>query len=41
MIMEKMNYMTPVIEIIDIEVEQAVLSASTEELGVKSPDLEW
>ena len=35
------NYISPEVEIVNIEVEQAILSASTEDLGMRCPDQEW
>lgn len=35
------NYISPEMEIINIEVEQAILNASTEELGTRYLDQEW
>ena len=35
------NYTSLEIEIVNIEVEQAILSASTEDLGMRYLDQEW
>jgi hypothetical protein len=35
------NYISPEMEIVNIEVEQAILSASTEDLGMRNLDQEW
>ena len=35
------NYISPEMEIVNIEVEQAILSASTEDLEMRYLDQEW
>ena len=37
----KQTYITPDTEVVLIEVEQAILAASTEKIGETLPDLDW
>jgi hypothetical protein len=41
MIMENKNYVSPEMEVVFIEVEQSIMSVSTERLGTYNEDQEW
>ena len=35
------NYITPQIELVNLEMEQSVLSASIEPIGTKNEEIDW
>lgn len=38
---QKQNYITPEVDVVMIELEQNVMTASTEDVGNTNPDIDW